>query len=684
MSHGYQSFVAWRYLMARPRKVSRAIVAVAATLFVAAAVLAAIGLFVLEQPDPSSVVPTGSPHRDTVLLTAVGLTALGELAIMLAVVRYYFTFFTTVSIAGCGIGTMALVIVLSVMSGFETDLRNKILGSNAHILITKEDGEFREYREVAKEIAGIRGVVAQTPYASSEVVIAANNNYANVIIKGIDPMTVSRVTDLQESLDQDRALERLWPLADDGGIAGPPSDAGPEDAGVGDAAGGADATDPAPPDFRFQETAPEDLSGDSPAAGPGPAEPAPSDPAPDDFEAPGGEPMDLSGGEPLDRPDALEEYRDEFGAGGRPAEHVRVRARVAEPVTDPAPSDMKVPGDEPLDLSGGDAAAGDDAGPEDDAEEHLDGDEELDHVPSLDLEGDTDVIVHGLTPHTTAEEVFDFGRYNHPVIPPRVARLPGVLVGSELVKVIHLYVGQEVRIVSPLAQDTPAGPMPRTAWFRVAGTFYTGMYEYDLKYIYVDLSELQSFLDIGDQVNGIEIRVTDPDDTEPVLARLIERLGPGYRVQDWKEINRNLFSALKLEKIAMFLVLAIIILVASFSIIGNLIMVVVEKAKEIALLKTLGSSDHQIMQIFVVQGLIIGIVGSLVGVLHGLIISYLGGRFGLPLDPDVYYIDRLPIHIEGSSVAAVLAAGILISVVATLYPAYMAARLRPVEGMRYE
>jgi lipoprotein-releasing system permease protein len=200
----------------------------------------------------------------------------------------------------------------------------------------------------------------------------------------------------------------------------------------------------------------------------------------------------------------------------------------------------------------------------------------------------------------------------------------------------------------------------------------------------VPLSVLQDFLDLGDEVSGIEIRVVDPEETGRVLRAIRKQLPEGYRVQDWKEINRSLFAALKLEKIAMFLILAIIILVASFSIVGNLIMVVVEKAKEIALIKTLGSSNFGIMQIFITQGFFIGVVGTTVGVLHGLMVCALGVIYGLPLNPEVYYIDRLPIHVEGNTVLAVAVAGALISVIATLYPAYVGARMQPIEGLRYE
>jgi lipoprotein-releasing system permease protein len=269
----------------------------------------------------------------------------------------------------------------------------------------------------------------------------------------------------------------------------------------------------------------------------------------------------------------------------------------------------------------------------------------------------------------------------------RTQALPGVLVGRELVKQTHLYTGEEVRIVSPLSDpsnpDATGTPIPFNRDYRVAGVFYTGMYEYDLKYVYVSLESLQVFLDRGDSVDGIEIRVNDPDDTDDFVARMSSELGPSYRVQDWKELNRSLFSALKLEKIAMFLVLGIVILVASFSIVGNLIMVVVEKAREIALLKTLGASDVGVMQLFAVQGLLIGVIGTLVGVATGLGGCWFGKRYGLPLDPNVYYIDRLPIHVDSSSVLAASLAGVLVSLAATLYPAMLAARVRPAAGMRH-
>ncbi len=264
--------------------------------------------------------------------------------------------------------------------------------------------------------------------------------------------------------------------------------------------------------------------------------------------------------------------------------------------------------------------------------------------------------------------------------------MPGVLVGKELVKQIHCYTGQEVRLVSPLADpmnpDATGTPIPYNRDYRVAGQFFTGMYEYDLKLVYVSLESLQQFLRMGDAVDGVEVRIHDPDAVDTVVARIQKELGPAYRVQGWRELNRNLFSALKLEKIAMFMVLAIIILVASFSIVGNLIMTVVEKGREIALIKTLGASDTGIIGVFMIQGLFIGIIGTSLGVAVGLLGSWRLAVDGFPINPDVYYINRLPVEIDAFTVGLVYVAGLVISIAATIYPAVVAAQLRPAQGLK--
>ncbi|RMH44201.1 MAG: FtsX-like permease family protein [Deltaproteobacteria bacterium] len=627
--------------MARPRKVSRMIAVIAVVLAVACAAAALAGWLAFDDVEVIRGVELEHPMRRPMFLTAVACGALLELVVLLGAIRYVFTFFTSVSIGGVTIGTMALVIVLSVMSGFESDLREKILGSNAHLRVTKPGGEFTDYRDVLARVRGLPEVVGATPYVVSEVVIGASTTYQNVVIKGIDPTTVGDVTDLPDNIeDDDDALLRLYPLAEDGTVVGPPAGA------------------PA--------------AGDRPAGPGSPPAPGRVDPAPPDLDLPDDEPVDLSGGD--EPPDA--------GAPPR-----------GDDVVDPAPPDLDLPDDQPLDLSGGAsdarapvAPAAPPAGP---------GSDDVEPIDAFGFAPDARRLVDSFGDEESYEPLIDgwpreftgrgyAGARRNASASPRINALDGVLVGRELVKLLHMYVGQEVVLVSPLGQMTPAGPAPRSKPYRVAGVFYTGMYEYDTKFIYVELGSLQRFLSMGDEVNGIEIRVVDRDRTDGVKRAIAAALGPAYHVEDWKEINRNLFSALELEKVAMFLVLAIIILVASFSIIGNLIMVVVEKAREIALLKTLGSTDQGIMKIFVVQGFFIGAVGTAIGVTNGLLACWAGKVWGLPLNPDVYYIDRLPIAVEWPAVVAVAAAGVLISVLATIYPAYLAARVQPVDGLRYE
>jgi lipoprotein-releasing system permease protein len=711
---GYKSFVAWRYLLVNETKVTRS---TKILLVLGAGLLAAIGL-VLELT--GQVPAKGSPirvvqestalfvgiviflgvlrHSKPAVITfliglavliagGVGLRLLGVddrplemldnghatalqicngaaiaggviagLAMFFGFLRAFFTFFTTVPIGGVWIGTAALVMVLAVMSGFESDLREKILGSNAHLQITREDGDFVEWREVKAKIDRMPGVVASTPYAVSEVVVAANNTGMPVIIKGIDPRTVGKVTDLVSDIEdpltaqkhdeptaaQLETMKRLDPITTDAHDlrvpqhprTGPVIDPPPPDM----------PTPGDPIDFSIAEPAAGSANGSAwgnKAAGSGSA--AGRDPAAGKAKAKENaiEPPQPFGG------DAPEVLGDDKGldrlahvldtpAGG--SDH-----HAAKPVIDPPPPDLITSNQAPTDYS------------------HPD---------------DPDSII----------KVIDVP-FDAPSLSRRTQSLPGVLVGRELVKQTHLYTGEEVRVVSPLSDpsnpDATGTPIPFNRDYRVAGIFYTGMYEYDLKYVYVTLDSLQDFLDRGDAVDGIEVRVTNPDETYAFIAQFQAAFGPGYRVQDWKELNRSLFSALKLEKVAMFLVLGIVILVASFSIVGNLIMVVVEKAREIALLKTLGASDIGVMQLFAIQGLMIGLIGTALGIGTGLLGCWAGKRFGLPLNPDVYYIDRLPIHVDPASVLAAASAGILISIAATLYPAVVAARVRPAAGMRH-
>jgi lipoprotein-releasing system permease protein len=226
--------------------------------------------------------------------------------------------------------------------------------------------------------------------------------------------------------------------------------------------------------------------------------------------------------------------------------------------------------------------------------------------------------------------------------------------------------------------------MPKLKPFRVAGHFYTGMYEFDSKLAYVSLAEAQKFLGMPGEVTGIEVRTVRPDAAPEVAERLSHMLGPGYEVRSWEELNKGLFMALRLEKIAMFVVLTFIALVASFSIISNLIMLVTEKAREVAILKSMGARDGAILRVFVAEGLYIGLVGLALGLVHGIAGCLALGKWGLPLDPDVFYIQQLPVVMRGSEIAAISLAALGLCCLATLYPAFLASRMRPVEGLRYE
>jgi lipoprotein-releasing system permease protein len=262
---------------------------------------------------------------------------------------------------------------------------------------------------------------------------------------------------------------------------------------------------------------------------------------------------------------------------------------------------------------------------------------------------------------------------------------PGILLGDELyARTLHVFVGSDVDVACPMCGVGPTGPIPRLRSFRVAGHFYTGMYEFDSKLAYVSLGEAQKFLNMRGEVTGVEVRTVDPDRARGVAEEIVARVGPGFEVRTWEDLNRGLFMALRLEKIAMFVVLTFIALVASFSIISNLIMLVTEKAQEVAILKSMGARDTAILRVFFAEGLYIGLVGLALGLTIGISGCLLLSRFGLPIDPDLYYIQRLPVVMRVSEIGLVSVAALGLCCLATIYPAYVASRMRPVEGLRYE
>ncbi len=263
--------------------------------------------------------------------------------------------------------------------------------------------------------------------------------------------------------------------------------------------------------------------------------------------------------------------------------------------------------------------------------------------------------------------------------------LPGIIVGKELTVSNSLREGDVVQLISPQGKRTPVGAVPKVHNFRIAGIFKSGMYEFDANFVYMELAQAQKFFEMGDGVTGIEVALNDIYYAPKLGTRIEASLGSPFWTRTWKDMYRNLFSALKLEKIAMFIILTFIVLVAAFNIIISLIMLVMEKSRDIAILKALGATSESIMRIFIVQGMVVGIVGTFLGALAGLAGSAILARYPLiELPEEIYTISQLPVSIEAWDVLIICAVALTICFLATLYPSLRAARLEPVEALRYE
>jgi len=401
----------------------------------------------------------------------------------------FISIITFISTAGVALGVMALIIVLAVMTGFEEDLKEKILGTNAHVVVIRNGSPMENYREVMDKLKSMPGVTAATPFIYNQVMLSSGKNVSGVVLRGIDVASDRLVTRLSQSVVEG-SINSLEPKISDG-------------------------------------------------------------------------------------PDAL----------------------------------------------------------------------------------------------------------------------PGLMVGKELAKHLGLFVGDKINVISPMGNITPLGMMPKLKPFRVTGIFNTGMFEYDSTLAYVSISQAQSFFDLGDTVTGIQLKVKDVYHTGELAKSINRSLGAGYYARDWMQMNRNILFALKTEKVVMFVILTLIVLVAAFGIASTLFMVVMEKTRDIAILKSMGATGSSIMKIFVLEGLIIGVIGTVFGVISGLLVA-------LNLEPiinviqkitgqnffskDIYYLDHFPSQIVPSDVVLISVTAVLISFIATLYPSWQASRMLPAEALRYE
>lgn len=390
----------------------------------------------------------------------------------------FISLISVISVAGVAIGVMALIIVLSVMTGFTDELRDKILGINSHIVVQNLEGPISNYGEMEGELKRIPGVVATTPYVVTQTMITSADAGTGAIIRGVDAESANRVLDL------DRHIK-------------------------------------------------------------------------------GGQIADLS-------------------------------------------------------------------------------------------------------------------------VPEEQGRLPGVILGNELAKQLRVFQGSRIRLMSTAGALTPVGILPRIKTCEVIGIFKTDMYEYDSAMAFVSMQVAQDFLELGQDVHGVEVRLVDIFKAHEMARQIEKQLGPGVLARDWISTNKGLFSALELEKKSMFIIITLVVIVAAFNIVSTLIMVVMEKNKDIAILKSMGATASQIMKIFIYEGLIIGISGTVAGVLGGVAVCDILRRYKFIKLPEVYPISTLPVEVVPQDVLLISASAILITLIATLYPSWQAAKIDPATALRYE
>ncbi len=391
----------------------------------------------------------------------------------------FISLITILSTAGIAVGVMALIVVIAVMSGFESDLKSRILGGQSHIVLMRHGGPFTEYRKILKDVKKIDGVKSATPVIYTQVMLRASSRVSGAVLRGIDPESAGRVI---KTLDK--------------------------------------------------------VSFNNPKAGMG---------------------------------------------------------------------------------------------------ESTDND------------------------------------------------VPGIVLGKELANNLGVSKGDIIYLISPRGMISPIGHLPAMKRFRLTGFFESGMYDYDGSFAYINIDQAQKILRMGNSVTGIEIRVDNMYNAREIAQKIVSSLGFPFWARDWMQMNQNLFTALKLEKTVMFIILTLIVLVAAFNIASTLIMMVMEKTRDIAILKAMGATDKSIKKIFVFKGMVIGTVGTILGVIFGFVLCTILKHYKIAeLTGDIYYFTtKLPVRLEFFDVLIIVSAALVICFFATIYPARQASRLDPVEAIRY-
>jgi len=297
------------------------------------------------------------------------------------------------------------------------------------------------------------------------------------------------------------------------------------------------------------------------------------------------------------------------------------------------------------------------------------------------------VVLRGIDPET-AKNVISLpkqmikGTVDDLVNGPDTGTIPNIILGKNLASDLRVQVDDKVKLISPSGPLTPMGIIPKIKTCRISGIFETGMFEYDSTLAYMSITEVQRFLGVEDIVHGIEVAVqrSDLNIADRIAARITEKIGPGFIAKDWMMMNRNLYAAFKLEKIGMFIAVALIILVAALNIISALVMVVMEKSKDIAILKSMGATSQAIMRIFFLQGMVIAVAGTTLGVAGGLGLCELLSRYKfIELPSNVYPMTTLPIKVLPLDVTIIAVSSIVITLLATLYPSWKASTVQPAE-----